>query len=207
MSNKNKKIVSIIGIIVGIAIVIIGFSIMSADYAYVSYSTASFNEITNSTKTGSIGESIRFGADFYTEMYSVTQDVGYAVNNNTAAVKINTDAVNNSGKAVTQAINNSSDALTQALNNTNSLLANICRVISWLIVSLGAIDICFFSYKLIKTSEAIENTPSPKFESSHTNTSENTNSERINKLKTLLSKGLITEEEYQQAISRDQQER
>ena len=92
MRNLDKKIVSIIGIVVGLAIVIIGFSLQD-------------------TTNYSIGESIRFGADFYTEMYDVTQDVGRAIN--------------------------------RAIND-------LIRAVGWLIVSLGAIDICFFVYKLIQ---------------------------------------------------------
>lgn len=91
MSNNAKKVVSIIGIIVGVIIVINGFCLQD-------------------TSNYSIGESIRFGADFYTEMYSVTKDVGRAINN--------------------------------AINDL------ICAI-SWLIISLGAINICFFVYKLV----------------------------------------------------------
>ena len=95
MPNTSKKLVSIIGIIVGVIIIIIGFSLQD-------------------TSSYSIGKSIKFGADFYTEMYDVTKDVGRAINN--------------------------------AINDL------ICAI-SWLIISLGAIDICFFVYKLVKASE------------------------------------------------------
>ena len=50
----------IAGIVVGILIVFAGFMVECSDY--------------------SIGRSIQFGADFYTEMYDVTQDVGRALN-------------------------------------------------------------------------------------------------------------------------------
>lgn len=62
------KFAKILGIAIGIGIIIIGICLLSAD-------------------TDSIGQwGTRFGADFYTEMYSVTQDVGYAVNDVTRAV-------------------------------------------------------------------------------------------------------------------------
>ena len=96
MSNISKKSVSIIGMIVGAIIIIIGFLLQN-------------------TSLYSIGEFITFGADFYTEMYEVTIEVGEAIN--------------------------------KAINDL------ICAV-SWLIISLGAIDICFFAYKFAKASEA-----------------------------------------------------
>lgn len=95
MSNTSKKIVSIIGIVIGVIIIIIGFSLQN-------------------TSSYAIGKPIAFGADFYTEMYAVTKDVGRAINN--------------------------------AIND-------LIYAISWLIISLGAIDICFFVYKLVKASE------------------------------------------------------
>ena len=95
MSNTSKKLVSIIGIIVGVIIIIIGFSLQD-------------------TSNYSIGESIKFGADFYTEMYDVTKDVGRAIN--------------------------------YAINDL------ICAV-SWLIIAIGAVDICFFAYSYAKALE------------------------------------------------------
>ena len=95
MSNTSKKIVSIIGIVIGVIIIIIGFSLQN-------------------TSSYAIGKPIAFGGDFYTEMYDVTKDVGRAIN-----------------------------------NEINDLI----YAISWLIISLGAIDICFFVYKLVKASE------------------------------------------------------
>ena len=95
MSNTSKKIVSIIGIVIGVIIIIIGFSLQN-------------------TSSYAIGKPIAFGGDFYTEMYDVTKDVGRAINN--------------------------------AIND-------LIYAISWLIISLGAIDICFFVYKLVKASE------------------------------------------------------
>ena len=57
-----------LGILVGIGVIIIGICLLSAD-------------------TDSIGKwGTRFGGDFYTEIYSVTQDVGYAVNDVTKAI-------------------------------------------------------------------------------------------------------------------------
>lgn len=91
MKIHRKKIAPIIGIIVGVVIIVIGFSLQDT-YNY------------------SIGKSIEFGADFYTEMYAVTKDVGRAI---------------------------------------NSAINDLICAISWLIISLGAIDICFFTYQLV----------------------------------------------------------
>ena len=63
MSNVMRRLVSLIGIAAGIFIIYIGMTLNP--YA---------------SSTDAIGESIKFGADFYTEIYSVTQDVGEAVN-------------------------------------------------------------------------------------------------------------------------------
>ena len=45
-----------------------------------------------------------------------------------------------------------------AVNGTKAAIADaaegVCDAIGWLIISLGAIDICFFVYKLVKASEA-----------------------------------------------------
>ena len=62
----EKKAASIIGIILGIAIIIVGFCVQG---------------ISIERYSSSIGSDIKFGADFYTEIYDVTRDVGYAVNN------------------------------------------------------------------------------------------------------------------------------
>ena len=113
----SKKFVSIIGIIVGLAIVIIGFSLQD-------------------TRNYTIGKSLEFGADFYTEIYDVTQDVGRAINN--------------------------------AINDL------ICAV-SWLIISLGAIDICYFSYKLVKSSEFAPSTCNGSKNSTQPNMKSNIN--------------------------------
>ena len=61
MSNKAKKIASVIGIIIGIAVIILGIV------------------ITSSARVYRVGKNIRFGTDFYTEIYDVTQQVGEAV--------------------------------------------------------------------------------------------------------------------------------
>lgn len=106
MSDYSKKIVSVIGIVVGVAIIIIGFSLQG-------------------TSVYAIGEQIKFGADFYTEMYAVTQDVGHAIN--------------------------------YAIND-------LIRAVGWLIVSLGAIDICFFGYKLAEGIKASGNSKSKNTE-------------------------------------------
>ena len=125
MSNKSK-IASIIGIIIGVAIIVVGIVVLDSAYC-------------NSKSGPAIGRHIEFGADFYTEMYSVTQDVGEAINTNTYAI-----------------------------NEIGRILERILRAIGWLIVSLGAIDVCFFGYKLAsvcnktrnKKDESKENTDS-----------------------------------------------
>lgn len=68
MEKSTKAILSanltakIIGIIAGIVILIVGINLMDVDVY-------------------SVGEySMKFGADFYTEIYDVTRDVGGAVN-------------------------------------------------------------------------------------------------------------------------------
>ena len=96
MKSTLKKATSVIGIIVGVIIIIIGFSLQN-------------------TSNYSIGEQIKFGADFYTEMYDVTKDVGRAINH--------------------------------AINDL------ICAV-GWLIISIGAIDICFFGFKLVQSADS-----------------------------------------------------
>ena len=65
MSKKFSIFVSVIGIILGIVIIGIGLDVKdtSLDTGHVA-----------------IGEDIAFGADFYTEIYDVTRDVGFAVN-------------------------------------------------------------------------------------------------------------------------------
>lgn len=71
------------------------------------------------TSNYSIGEQIKFGADFYTEMYDVTIDVGHAIN--------------------------------YAIND-------LIRAMGWLIISIGAIDICFFAYKFAACCNIAKNT-------------------------------------------------
>ena len=95
MSNQFKKYVSIIGMILGVIIIIIGFCLQD-------------------TSNYAIGESIRFGADFYTEMYAVTKDVGNAIN--------------------------------YAIND-------LIYAVSWLIIAIGAVNICFFAYAFAKAQE------------------------------------------------------
>lgn len=74
MDKSTKAILSasltakIFGIIAGIAILIVGINLMKADVYFIG-------------KSG-----MRFGADFYTEIYDVTQDVGGAVNRSIKSV-------------------------------------------------------------------------------------------------------------------------
>lgn len=58
----GNKVTKIFGILLGAAIIAAGVELLSTDLI-------------------SIGKTIKFGADFYTEIYDVTQDVGRAVNN------------------------------------------------------------------------------------------------------------------------------
>ncbi len=148
MSNKIKKIISVLGIMIGITIIIVGINVKDVEYSRAD--------------TGGIGRYITFGADFYTEIYNVTKDVGYAVNNNTIA-----------------------------LNNITNVLANICNAIGWLIIAIGTTDICFFCYKLCVTDT---NTQTIEYTST---------SKRINNLEKLYSQGLISEQEYQELISKE----
>lgn len=106
MSNTSKKIASVIGIIVGIIIIIIGFTVQD-------------------TSTYSIGKSIEFGADFYTEIYDVTKEAGTAI---------------------------------------RSAINDLIVAISWLIISLGAIDICFFAYKFVQANDASAQPESKKID-------------------------------------------
>ena len=85
-----RTIACVIGIFIGIGIIAFGM------------------EQTNLFFTD-IGESIKFGADFYTEMYDVTKEVGYEICN---------------------------------------ALGYIRRAIGLLIVSIGAVDVCYFLFKL-----------------------------------------------------------
>ena len=74
----EKKTASIIGIVLGIAIIIVGFCVQG---------------ISIDVYGSSIGRDIAFGADFYTEMYDVTRDVGYAVNGAKTAIAEATEGV------------------------------------------------------------------------------------------------------------------
>lgn len=91
-----KRIACFIGIIVGIVIVIIGFSLMGEEF----YPLGERN---------SDGSLISFGADFYTEIYHITATVA---------------------------------------NQVQETYVILSTTIAWLIVSLGAFDICYFFSKL-----------------------------------------------------------
>lgn len=114
-----KKLVSILGILVGVAILIIGFSVRDTSVSSSSYYFSG---------GPSIGENIKFGADFYTEIYSVTKEVG--------------EAVNTAGEAMVGSVNN-------AQRNISNAAEDICNAIGWLIVALGLIDICYFATNLV----------------------------------------------------------
>ena len=114
----NKKTAGIIGIILGIAIIVIGFCVTGISVEAGSHSLSG---------ASTIGKDVAFGADFYTEIYSVTQDVGYAVN---AASRNINGAVNN------------------AQQNICGAVERACDAIGWLIVAIGLFDIAYFVCKI-----------------------------------------------------------
>ena len=119
----EKKTASIIGIVLGIAIIIVGFCVQGINVdagGHESYGTPT------------IGSYIKFGADFYTEMYAVTQNVG--------------DAVNSANKNIHGAVNN-------AQRNICGAIEKACDAIGWLIVAIGLVDIAYFSYKMASSEE------------------------------------------------------
>ena len=91
MLKKIKLLPYILGIAAGIATVIGGFVAMD-------------------TSSYFINDSMKFGADFYTQIYKATLGVGHAIN--------------------------------YAIND-------LIFVVAGLLLSVGAAEICFFSYKLI----------------------------------------------------------
>ena len=72
MKSKSKLIVCIIGILIGLALIYVGFTVRGGSYDMVS--------------TSSIGQPNEFCNKYEDEMYNATQDVGHAVNNTTRAV-------------------------------------------------------------------------------------------------------------------------
>ena len=84
--NKSKFIVCILGILIGLALVYVGFTVQDCSYYLVS--------------TSAIGQPNDFEEDFKDEMYGVTQDVGHAVNDTTRAVSTNTQALMDICKAI-----------------------------------------------------------------------------------------------------------
>ena len=119
----EKKTASIIGIILGIAIFIIGLCVQGISVDATGH---------ESNGTPSIGSYIQFGADFYTEMYAVTQDVGQAVN---------------------AANTNIHGAVNAAQRNICNAVESVCDAIGWLIVAIGAFDVAYFIYKLVSDEE------------------------------------------------------
>ena len=61
-----KKVTSIVGLALGVLILVIGIMVQCIEVP---------------TAGVTVGSYMRFGADFYTEMYDVTRDVGSAINN------------------------------------------------------------------------------------------------------------------------------
>lgn len=100
MSGKQKMCV--VGAVVGVVIIIIGFCVMNPE-------------------TYTVGDPfIKFGADFYTEIYDVTRAVGGAMQRN---------------------------------------YTNICNAIGWLIVALGAMDVCYFLLKAFDSAQSDTSAP------------------------------------------------
>lgn len=120
---EKKQLTNTIGIIVGVIIIIIGLCIQGTSIEASPYSSSVFREI---------GKDISFGADFYTEIYDITKDVGIAVNFAQAGIA-------------------------GALNNTQTNICNavesICKAIGWLIVVIGAFDICYFLKSLCESND------------------------------------------------------
>lgn len=121
---NKKQIASIIGIVVGVIIIIIGFSIQGTNVDSSPYLLSS---------SSTIGSSIKFGADFYTEIYAVTQDVG--------------EAVNSAQRNIGGSVNNAQRNICQAIES-------ICNAIGWLIVVLGMFNICYFVNKLFDAEDS-----------------------------------------------------
>ena len=113
----NKKIASIIGIVLGVAIIIVGFCVQG---------------VSVDVSSSSIGRYITFGADFYTEMYAVTQEVG--------------EAVNSANKNIHGAVN-------IAQRNICGAVESVCGAIGWLIVAIGLFDIAYFVCKMASCGE------------------------------------------------------
>lgn len=70
MSNAMRRIISVLGLLAGFGIIYIGFDIVDSYFW-----------------TDTVGSHISFGADFYTEIYDVTRQVGNAVVENTQALE------------------------------------------------------------------------------------------------------------------------
>ncbi len=136
MTKISKIIVASVGLLLGIIIIIIGINVQSVYGTYMS--------------EYDVGKPIEFGADFYTEMYDVTKDVGNAINN----------ASNDIGAAISNATR------------------YICEAVGWLIISIGLIDICVFTYKLFGSLDAVfsnnSNTQRNTYDSQNTYTASNT---------------------------------
>lgn len=116
----DKKTANMIGIIVGIVIIIIGFCVQGTQIDSSAYSFGSGPEI---------GKSIKFGADFYTEMYDVTKDVGLAVNSANRTI---------------------SGAVNHAQSNICTAMEQVCDAIGWLIVVVGLLNVCHFLPKVVQ---------------------------------------------------------
>ncbi len=168
MSNTGKKVASIIGILIGVIVMIVGFVLPhSKTFSQASYPTTEIQQISTTTlhttqlDTTPVGSNIGFGADFYTEIYNVSKDIGNAINNNTVIVGT---AINNNTVQLGEAINNNTTQLGEAIDNNirsteksaiyiSEETARSTRIVrdmlGWLIVALGAIDVSVFIYLLV----------------------------------------------------------
>ena len=75
-----------LGILIGLALVYVGFTVQDCSYDLVT--------------TSSIGQPNDFEDTYQDEIYGVTQDVGHAVNDTTRAVSIGTQALMDICKAI-----------------------------------------------------------------------------------------------------------
>ena len=119
----DKKAASVIGIVLGVVMIIVGFCVQGISVASEPFASTGYT---------SIGSNIAFGGDFYTEIYAVTQDVGQAVNT---------------------ANNNIRGAVNNAQQNICGAVEKVCDAIGWLIVVIGLFDVALFIGKMASCEE------------------------------------------------------
>lgn len=136
MSNTGKKVASIIGILIGVIVMIVGFVLPhSKTFSQASYPTTEIQQIS----TTPVGRDIGFGADFYTEIYKVSKDIGNAINNNTTQL----------GEAIDNNIRSTEKSAIYISEETARSTRIVRDMLGWLIVALGAIDVSVFIYLLV----------------------------------------------------------